>query len=273
MEKRQMFGEILQGKALSDRTIKEYLYYYDLLQRILEGTHRDLDQEVLNVFVSSYNNSPCRAFLKIYLEEEKRDDLKMPVRSGSRPQKKRQYISPEEVSLVGNWILRFVGNPRYFLMLHLTYECALRRKEVGQIQPSDFNWDVWLKDPEQRGKLKITIKGAKRKKERYVIVPSWLMKGLYAYIADIHNKLDDEDTLFEISDVRWHQIFKKAVRTSLNKNFSLHDLRFSKATSWYRNGLDIRQIKIRLGHSRIETTYRYIDPAEEEELETWHEHG
>lgn len=268
-----MFGEILQGKALSDRTIKEYLYYYDLLHQILQGTGRDLDQEVLNVFVASYNNPPCRAFLKIYLEEEGLRDLKLPVRSGARSSKKRQYISPEEVRVVGDWILKNVGNARYFLMLHLTYECALRVKEISNVQPHDFKWEEWLKDPEKTGKLKITIKGAKRKKERFVILPSWLMKGIYAYLSDIQNKLDDEDPLFEISGTRWHQIFKKATRKVLKRELSLHDLRFSRATQWYKEGKDVRQIKIRLGHSRIETTYRYIDPAEEEELASWQKNG
>lgn len=272
MEKRDMFGEILHAKALSDRTIKEYLYYYDILQKILHGTDRDLDQEFLNVFVSSYNNPPCRAFLKIYLEEEDMD-LKIPVRSGARSSKKRQFISPEEVRVVGDWILKNVGNPRYFLMLHLSYECAMRVKEISQVQPHDFKWEEWLKEPEGRGKLKITIKGAKRKKERFVMVPAWLMKAIFAYLDDIQNKLDDEDPLFEVSGTRWHQIYKKATRKVLKREFTLHDLRFSKATQWYKEGKDVRQIKIRLGHSRIETTYRYIDPAEEEELEGWQKDG
>lgn len=269
IEKRETLVEILNAKGLSDRTIQAYLYYYDALQKILQGTGRNLDQEVLNTFLNAFNNaSPCRAFLKIYVTENKRDDLAVPVITGRKAKKKREFITPEEVGMIGKR-MRDDGKDKFFYMLYLTYECALRRNETTQIRVEDFDWHTWIKDPERRGKLKISFMGAKGKKERYVSVPSWLMKRLYVYIKDTAASMDDEDPIFMMGNVRWHQIFKKYARQVVGRSCSLHDLRFSKATTWYREGKDVRQIKIRLGHTRIETTYRYIDPAEEEELVAW----
>jgi len=272
MEKRERFEQILETKGLSDASKEIYLYYYDALSKILAGIDRDLDQEVLDEFINLYKGAaPCRAFLSIYLKMEGRDDLEIPKRTGARKVKKRQYITPEEVDQIGTMLLK--KNERWFLMLYLTYECALRRKECVSIMPMDYNWSDWLKDPEKRGKLKITEKGAKRKKERFVIVPSWLMKRIFAYLDHISENLDDQDPMFEIGEIRWHQIFTGTAKKIIGKKLSLHDLRFSKATYWYKQGKDVRQIKIRLGHARIETTYRYIDPAEEEELEEWAKDG
>lgn len=273
MINRERFGEILETKGLSDATKSAYLYYYDSFQTILSGIERDLDQSVIDAFLITFKNaSPCRAFLKIYLEEEGRTDLKIPILSGRKAVKKRQYLAPSEIKAIGD-LMKNKGRERFFLMFYVTYECALRRKETTHIKAEDFNWTQWLEDPEKKGRLKISVEGAKGKKERIVLVPSWLMKRVFVYVKDNLEKFDDEDPLFQVGNVRWHQIFKKYSNDAIKRKCSLHDLRFSRATEWYKQGVDIRRIKIRLGHSRIETTFKYINPDEEEELEAWQHEG
>lgn len=50
----------------------------------------------------------------------------------------------------------------------------------------------------------------------------------------------------------------RAAAVGLDRRVWLHLLRHSAATNWLRNGLNIEQVRLLLGHSRITTTQRYL---------------
>lgn len=258
------FLTYLKASGLSKRSIKEYVWYHQkFFKRFGEANP---NQQGINQFIEKHNNQPAKTFLKHLITFRKLEGLEIPKMKGSKQKKQKRYISPEEIIEMVDFFEK--KNPKYALMLMLSYECALRKKELLSIKVEDFEWNEWHKDKNQNGVLKISHLGAKRQKERSVVVPAALMAVLYNYGKD--KGLLKSDYFFGIrsKSTLWHQKFKEAVK-HIGKNYMLHELRFSKATFWYRNNVDIMRIKNRLGHSSVYTTQLYIDPSQRDEVEKW----
>jgi len=269
MEETDQYPTHLEALKLGSYTIKQYLYYYGHLLKVLHATHGELDQEVLEIFVSGFNNGVCRAFLKDYLEYKHLFHLKIPKIQGAKPKKIRSYIDPDEIKTIGKYLFRHYQDQKFYLLLYLNYYCALRRKEVVNITPLDFDWKTWKDEKKGSVRLKITFIGAKRKRERLIIVPPKLTSAIWKYINNNRDKIQasSKPTLFRVDVDRWHKVFKDAVKQSLGKNYVLHDLRYSRATYWNKvKKMDIVKIKKLLGHVDIKTTQRYIDPEQESAL-------
>jgi len=255
------FKEYLQSKKLSDSSIMQYLAYFRLFEKQI--LKRGLDQEVVTKFIIKHNSNVTRAFLKSFFDFYNINELKIVKPSGRKPKKKKKSMSPQEMKLIRNYL--YSKNWRWGLMLDLSYHCALRREEVLNIRPENFDLLKWKEDISLPCRLKIEGKGSK---ERLVVVPPALMKIVVKYMKEL-NELYEGEKLFKAGKTLWHNAFKEAVKNKLDYNYTLHDLRRSKATYWHEQGLDLFKIKTRLGHSSISTTQLYINPDEEKELENW----
>ena len=150
-------------------------------------------------------------------------------------------------------------------MFELSYYCALRREEVISIRIDDFFLVEYSKDPTRSCKLKIHGKGSR---ERYVIVPPKVMSRFIKWVQQ-KDGVKLKKRLFGIGKSKWHEVFKDAIEMTGSHNFTLHDLRRSRATYWINHGVDIVRVKQRLGHSSVATTQRYINLEEEKELKNW----
>ena len=159
-------------------------------------------------------------------------------------------------------------------MLKLSYYCGLRRKEILNIHLMDFDWEVWNEDTNLPCKLKISKLGAKRKKERYIVVPPILAMSIWKYVRkmraigsrDYDKFASGEKPLFTIKRTRWNNVFKTAVKKCLSKDYTLHELRFSRATYWFEKGFTLIEVRDLLGHEEITTTERYIQKTPEKTL-------
>lgn len=260
------FYTYLDASGLAPRSIKEYMNYH--LKFYDKFGEENPTQKGLNQFVTQYNNQPARTFVRHILDFRKLKELEIPKKKGSTPKKQKNYITPEEIEMIA--IRLHKKNPKYSLMLLLSYECALRRKELLSVHVEDFEWPDWYADKSKSGILKITHRGAKRKKERFVVVPAPIMEAIYDYAKSM--KLLKSDPLWGISwkSSLWHTKFKEVVR-AMDRNYSLHELRYSKATYWHREDVNIMRIKDRLGHSSVSTTQLYIDPSSRDESFRWKE--
>lgn len=266
-EKRVKFQAHLQAKRHSEVTQKKYMRFWDKLTEVIRK--HGLDQGIIDIFVGRYNNSDCSAFARLFLRYYKIQDIEVPVASGRKQRKKRRYISPEEVDKIAEVLAGQYTNPKYLIMLYLTYYCALRRKEVVNIIPTDFDWETWFVDRNEPLILKISAEGAKGKKERFVLVRPDLADVIEEFIRQHQYQIRDDLPLFGIKEDRWQKVFKEAAR-KINEQFTLHGLRFSRATYWHNEmGKDIVEIKVRLGHRDISTTQLYINPEEEKVLMAW----
>lgn len=256
------FKNFLEAQQLSERTVKVYLSYHNYMILFLDEAGVPLNQEVVNVFVNKYNCFPGRAYVRQLLRYLKNKEIDIPKITGRRARKKPHIISDREIEEVATFLYKW--KLKYGLMFDLTLACALRRHEIIGIRLDDFDWESWKTDKTRPCRLKIRGKG---NKERWVIVPSILMKGIIVYLNQVPQ--EDEKPLFQIKKSGWHEVWHHACLRALGKSYKLHEIRHTRATKWYQEGKDIMQIKNRLGHASVSTTELYINPDEEETLAQW----
>lgn len=255
------FVEWLVARKLADKTVQQYARHYKLFEN--ELGEKELTQNFLNKFVIKHPSNISRSFLKNLFEYFDITDFKVPKIAGRRPVKNRKTISPKDLRRIRE--ILYNRQKKYGLMCDLSFYCALRREEVISITLQDFDLQEYESDPSRPCKLIIHGKGAR---ERPVIVPPKVMKRLINWLST-KPELPIEKKLFGVGKSTWHNVFKEAVAKTGSHNYTLHDLRRSRATIWHDRGVDVMSVRKRLGHSSVTTTQRYINEDEKEELKKW----
>lgn len=255
------FAKWLAARKLSFGTIKQYLIYFRAFERDLPD---QLNQKYINEFVIKHPSNVARSFLKNLFEFYKLKEFEVPKVRGRRSKKYRVSIDPDEIRKLRKHLYTRALY-KYGLMMDLSYECGLRRDEVCKIALNDFELKRWADDTEKPCRLKIHGKGSK---ERIVIVPSKLALRIIKWVKK-QKDISSRGRLFKVKVKRWHQVFKKAVRsTGVSHDFSLHDLRRTRGTIWI-NEVGLNKARIRLGHAHVSTTQGYFNEDEEKELSDW----
>ena len=147
-------------------------------------------------------------------------------------------------------IIQYTENEKHKTMLMMAYGCGLRLSEVIGLKIEDID----------SARMMITIKRAKGKKDRLVVLPEKLLLQLREY----YKLYKPKKWLFEgqgggAYGYRSLQlVFKQAKeRAGIKGKGGIHSLRHSFATHLMENGTDLRVIQELLGHSSIKTTMRY----------------
>lgn len=259
-KERRDFLNYLQLKELSHNSIIRYLSLLKKFQIFLNG--RVPNRKILINFIKKNKPYPItRAFLNNFFDfmEIKID---IPKVTGRKKTKIRKSITPQEIKGLRKEL--YAKDTRFGLLLDLTYFCALRRAEVLGIKVEDLE----LENYEAGKSLVIKIAEAKGGKERKVVLPPKATDRLIKYLQD--NNFDEDESIFpKIDRENWRREFKRAVKKVCSYDYTLHDLRRSRATYWYKKGMDIVSIKNRLGHASINTTQLYINRDQERELNDW----
>jgi integrase/recombinase XerD len=206
------------------------------------GQERKLSAQSINTFVSAVQ------FLYLTTLEMpwKKEDFPRPRVPETLP----VVLAPEEVEN----FFEHVNGLKYRVVLLACYGSGLRISEAVALQVSDVDSKRMLLRVEQG-------KGAK---DRYAMLSPALLSILKAYFRIVRPA---GSWLFPSWDPKNH-LSAGAVQTAcrrawersgLGKRVSPHVLRHSFATHLLENGTDSRVIQALLGHSRIETTARYIE--------------
>lgn len=144
------------------------------------------------------------------------------------------------------------SNPKHRLAMSLVYGCGLRVGEVANLKIQDLDF--------QRGS--VHVRNGKGGKDRVTLFPVALKGDIQSYLAvykpDIY--------LFEsripgkaLCKRTFQAIFKKACsKAGLRQIGGIHSLRHSFATHLLEGGTDLKLIQGLLGHSKMETTERYV---------------
>lgn len=225
-----------------------------------------IDQDIVDAFIQLYNDSIGRAFMKNYLEMKKRRDLYITRPTGRKAKKVVQTIPEEDIEKIRTELYK--RDERFGLIFDLSVNCALRRQEVMAIRVQDIKI-------EKNDKMFIRIVRGKGNKERWVYVPKEIAVLVLTFC--IRDNLRNDSFLFRsklepeknLGKKEWNKRFAIASYDATGKKYHPHQLRHTRATEWYKDGIDIFSIQKRLGHSDISTTMLYINPENIQELEKW----
>ena len=277
------FEEYLRQKGLSERTVKEYMYYFRKFD------YPSYTQENVNKFFSihSHKNPSARAlitalkrylllnYIELKLTPDARSrimEVEVPVISGRKRQRIIRPLSEQDI-----WLLeKHLPSERYKLMLLLSFYCGLRMQELLVIHITSFEWQKWKQDTTKMGELVVYGKG---KKEGIALVPSFLMERIRNYIrnssfndvnARIFTRKDIGYTYMPTESRDWERkLLDAAIEAGLTRRDAdgklikdtivhPHRLRHSYAT-WLLQvkGLNLREVQELMRHSDISSTQRY----------------
>ena len=149
-----------------------------------------------------------------------------------------------------NKILKFTKKQKHRLAFKLGFLAGLRVSEGVNLIKEDIDYN----------RNYIFVKSGKGKKDRYIPIAKPLKKDLRYLPVDL-------------SIIALQKAIKRTAIKAINKDIHFHTLRHSAATFWLSKGMDIRQIQVLLGHSRLDTTMIYthvnLEDIEEKFEEIW----
>ena len=278
------FESWLRNKNLKERTIEEYLYYFNKFQDNV------FNQETVSRFLAnkSHRNIVARSFLinlrKFILVNYKElgfsidqrlevSEVELPKITGRAKVREIIPLKLEEIQLLE----KCLETEKLKLMLLCSYYGALRVGEMLKIKVISFNWEDWKKDMSKMGECKVLGKGDK---EGVAFFPSKLMIRLTKYIKS-QKKLDLNSTIFIKNYVNhrsiksgattWQKKLREAgIKARLIKfdgkgiiiqETSVHPHRLRHSYASYlanEKGMDIRKVQILLRHSSLTSTQRYV---------------
>ncbi|MDO6597135.1 tyrosine-type recombinase/integrase [Oceanihabitans sp. 2_MG-2023] len=261
------FYKYLKGKRYSQSTLNTYTFltadflaYYHK-EEINGLSNRHVELYIEDIYIKrQYSISKQRQFIsalklfKRYYPNISIEELLL-VRP-KRDKKLPTVLSLEEVIK----IISVTKNLKHRAIIALIYSCGLRISELINLELSHI-------DIERR---QLTIKNAKGRKDRYVIIADSFLPLLHNYLNTYKPKI-----YFAEGQKNENKYSPESIRAFLNKNCKLaqikkrvtpHTLRHSYATHLLEQGTDIRYIQALLGHSKPETTMIYTHVAKKDLL-------
>ncbi len=278
------FESWLRNKNLKERTIEEYLYYFN---KFLADV---FNQETVSRFLAnkSHRNIVARSFLvslrKFILVNYKElgftidqrldaSEVELPKITGRAKVREIIPLKLEEIKLLE----KHLETEKLKLQLLCSYYGALRVGEMLKIRVISFNWEDWKKDMSKMGECRVLGKGDK---EGVAFFPKELMIRIGKYIKS-QKHFDINSTIF-IKNYRNHRSIKSGATTWQKKlreagikaglikfdgkgeivpETSVHPHRLRHSYASYlvnEKKMDIRKVQILLRHSSITSTEIYV---------------
>lgn len=295
-------GERLRTKHYREQTIASYLRWIKSYILFNEKQHpSELDELKVEEFLthlaldskvsSSTQNQALSALIFLY-----RDCLGIELKNINAIRAKRTSTIPTVFSVEEIEKLQKNIEPRFKLVLDLTYGCGLRIEEVCTLRVKDI----------ELVRSHITVHRSKGNKDRIIPLPKTLVGELEKHLSCLKREfqIDQANQVFvpppqgaiirkypqietsfawsylfpsqriafdpvQNRKYRWHlstgsfqRAFAEALkRSKIYKHASCHNLRHSFATHLLQSGTDIRAIQGLLGHSDVRTTMIYTQAA------------
>jgi len=167
------------------------------------------------------------------------------------PRPKKKYLLPkvfskEDITL----LLQSIQNPKHLLMIKLCYGMGLRVSEIVNLKVNNIDFN----------RMMVQIEASKGKKDRYVNLPTSIVKELKDYLSVFKPEYFVFEGQFggQYSIRSVQAVFKNALKkTNINKEVGIHSLRHSYATHLLEVGTDMVFIQKLLGHKDVKTTQIY----------------
>jgi len=282
------FEEWLVNKNLKERTVENYIYYFN------KFTSEVFNQESVSKYLSlkSNRNTVARSFLlnfqKFLLVNHEELKISMEVKSNIASVELPKLTGRSKVRIVNPiphdqifLLEKNLEGERYKLQLMLSYFCGLRLGELFKITIISFDWDKWKKDISQMGECRVFGKGDK---EGIAIVPSDIMQRIAKYIhnndwsspnAYIFQDQDKEYNFRNLARIWQLRLSEAGVKAGISKldgegkvirgtSVHPHRLRHSYGTHLLLVvGIDLREVQELLRHSSIQSTEIYTHISKE----------
>ena len=169
------------------------------------------------------------------------------------------------------------------ILIHLAINTGCRRGELVALQWSDINFDTGVINISKSAYCAkgqpIGIKDTKTGKSRKVAIPQYCIDMLIKYKAEQNERKAILGTAWEGDDWIFIQdlggimypttptlTFTKFLKRHNLPHKKFHALRHTSATLALINGINIKSVAARLGHSQLKTTDRYVHAIEETEI-------
>lgn len=283
------FENWLINKGLKDRTIENYLYYFN------KFTFEFFNQETVSKFLSfkSNRNTVAKGFLlnfkkyllvnykELGLENSRPDilEVEFPQITGRKKTRIINPLSREEIKLLE----KHLPTEKEKLQLLITYYGqGLRLGGLLKIKVISFNWNKWKEDPKDTGELRVFEKGDK---EGLVYLPSEIMQRVAKFIYRVG--ITSPDSYLFIKPTKKNQKIKDLARTwqlklskagidsgitQIGKDgkpiketvVHPHRLRHTFATHYLEKEGNLKKVQKALRHSDISSTQIYTHVEDKE---------
>jgi site-specific recombinase XerD len=255
---RQRFIEDMLMHGLAPTTQRSYIHYVAAFANFYDTSPAHLDLEAIRQYelyllnerkLSPESvNSFVSAVQFLYLVTLEMPWGKEHFPRVRRPEKLPVVLSQQEVTR----FFEHIHCVRNRAALMLCYGAGLRISEAVAVRVSDIDSQRML----------IRVVEGKGRKDRYVMLSKRLLAVLRAYWRAAR----PTDYLFPSWRAGRHMSAgtvalacrNAAKAAGIAKHVTAHTLRHSFATHLLENGTDIRVIQVLLGHTRIDTTARYV---------------
>lgn len=245
----EKYIRILTNRNYSDRTIETYTHYLEKFLRELNKnpyhiTLSDIKNHLqYKTYISCSHQNQVIGSVKLFAKYIL-DKKAVHLDKIERPKKEKKLPLVIESEYLKTTISS-IDNIKHKAILSLGYGCMLRVSEVINLKISDIDSKRML----------ITIKNAKGRKDRIVVLSETLLVTLRAYYKKHHPKeyLFNGATRNKYSASSCNKLIKKY----LGNEFHFHTLRHSGATTLLEHGVDLATIQKLLGHTNIKTTMIY----------------
>lgn len=255
---RQRMIEDMTLRGLAPTTQRSYIHYVAEFAKFYNTSPEKLDLEAVRQYelyllhekklsAESINTfvSAIQFFYLVTLEMPWGKECFPRVRRAS---KLPVVLSAEEVAR----FLAHVASIKYRAALMICYGSGLRISETVALRVSDIDSKRML----------LRVREGKGRKDRY----SLLSPGLLTVLRSYYRAARPKDFLFPSWREGMHitsgtlagACTLAAKQSGIGKRITAHTLRHTFATHLLENGTDTRVIQALLGHSRIDTTARYV---------------
>jgi len=251
------YEELLKLRNYSPQTIKTYTNWFQLFLRAFpEHKPSTITKQEILAFLLRHKNSQkwsatsqnqlINAIKFFYEHVLKRPKEMYEMPRAQKPSQLPVVFAQEEIKS----IIRAAENIKHRSMLCLAYAAGLRVSEIVNVKLNDID----------SKRMVITLRAAKGKKDRQVMLSETLLELLREYFKKFKPKV----WLFEGANGKQYstrsvqKVLERAKKKGgIKKAGAIHALRHSFATHLFEGGTDLITIKELLGHNSLRTTSIY----------------